>query len=524
MSLRKSCLALAWLLLLCSLLSFCTAFNLPGTGPRAFELNEEVPLLVNKVSSLRTHLPYAYGDLPFVCKPKAIKWEGLNLGEVLQGDRVMKSNYEIRMGQNTSCLTLCDVSLSEQVSDEAAELIRKYYRVEWSVDNLPGFAFVWNNESQNSQRYYEPYPMPYFLLGQFGYRDGFIHQFGNEDAYINNHMNLEFLYEASKEDPKKKYIVEFRVSLKSYENSDSCDSHNQTTEITWADRWNRYQEYNYRVNTILIRTLKRDITNYNTDEQDVEAVSEYSTGWKLIHGDVFRPPPWSSVLPPLLGSGVQFMSMMCGTIVFVLTGLLHPSYRGGIISYALFIFVFSGSFAGYYSAKVYKALDGKSPLKNAFATATLIPGVLFVILLILDLLVWSQRSSMAIPFSTFIALLRYRKPTIEYPVRTNQIPRQIPEQAWYLRFPISMMIAGFLPFAVVIEEVGPVYRAIWSDNFYYTSGRLAFAILLVIIATVEISIVMTYFTLCLEDYRWWWKSFALSSASSFYVFMYAIAS
>ncbi|KAG0176532.1 hypothetical protein DFQ29_006003, partial [Apophysomyces sp. BC1021] len=349
MSLRKSCLALAWLLFLSSLLSFCAAFNLPGTGPRAFELNEEVPLLINKIFSYQTQLPYAYGDLPFVCKPKAVKWEGLNLGEVLQGDRIMKSDYKIRMGQNTSCLTLCDVSLSEQVSDEAAELIWKHYRVEWSVDNLPGSAFIQTNRSDEVWFGWY-YGEAYFPLGQFG----------REAVYINNHMNLEFLYETSKVDPTKKYIVGFEVKLASYDNPDSCGKQAndfpmkevgkgattvtytysvgwaETTKITWADRWDRYRQVGYRpvwyglnglimpliitlsltgmVNTILIRTLKRDITNYNMDGQDVEAVSEDSTGWKLIHGDVFRPPPWSSVLPPLLGSGVQFMSMMCGTI------------------------------------------------------------------------------------------------------------------------------------------------------------------------------------------------------------------
>lgn len=38
---------------------------------------------------------------------------------------------------------------------------------------------------------------------------------------------------------------------------------------------------------IIIRTLRRDIARYNNlDESAEEALEE--TGWKLVHGDVFR--------------------------------------------------------------------------------------------------------------------------------------------------------------------------------------------------------------------------------------------
>lgn len=40
---------------------------------------------------------------------------------------------------------------------------------------------------------------------------------------------------------------------------------------------------------IIIRTLRRDIAQYNKEEDDLEDALE-ETGWKLVHGDVFRPP------------------------------------------------------------------------------------------------------------------------------------------------------------------------------------------------------------------------------------------
>lgn len=39
-----------------------------------------------------------------------------------------------------------------------------------------------------------------------------------------------------------------------------------------------------------------------------EALEE--TGWKLIHGDVFRPPLYPSILVACLGSGIQIFCMV----------------------------------------------------------------------------------------------------------------------------------------------------------------------------------------------------------------------
>lgn len=80
-------------------------------------------------------------------------------------------------------------------------------------------------------------------------------------------------------------------------------------------------------------------------------------------------------------------------------------------------------------------------------TALLFPGTVFGVFFVLDLLIWGQRSSGAVPFGTLLALAflwfgvsvpltyvgsyyGFRAPAPEDPVRTNKIPRQIPEQPW----------------------------------------------------------------------------------------------
>ena len=94
-------------------------------------------------------------------------------------------------------------------------------------------------------------------------------------------------------------------------------------------------------------------------------------------------------------------------------------------------------------------LQGEKWKHTTVQTALLFPGVIFSIFFVLNLMIWGQHSSGAAPFGTLFALcflwfgisvplvfigsyFGYKKPTPDDPVRTNKIPRQIPEQAWYM--------------------------------------------------------------------------------------------
>ena len=74
--------------------------------------------------------------------------------------------------------------------------------------------------------------------------------------------------------------------------------------------------------------------------------------------------------------------------------------------------------------------------------------IVFLHFFTMNLVLWYKGSSAAIPFFTLVALLAlwfcvsvpltfvgaffgFRKRAIEHPVRTNQIPRQIPDQSVY---------------------------------------------------------------------------------------------
>ena len=74
---------------------------------------------------------------------------------------------------------------------------------------------------------------------------------------------------------------------------------------------------------ILLRTLRNDYAKYTRDDDDIESlehdISEES-GWKLVHGDVFRPPPNLALLAALLGTGVQLALLVLFVILITIAG------------------------------------------------------------------------------------------------------------------------------------------------------------------------------------------------------------
>lgn len=69
-------------------------------------------------------------------------------------------------------------------------------------------------------------------------------------------------------------------------------------------------------------------------------------------------------------------------------------------------------------------------------------------------------------------------------------------------FQVAVPFAGVLPFGAVLVELVFVMTAMWEQHIYYIFGFLMSVMLILTITCAEISIVMCYFQLCSEDYRW----------------------
>lgn len=337
------------------------------------------------------------------------------------------------------------------------------------------------------------------------------------------------------------------------------------SDVRWASRWDVYLTMNhavpdkvhwfsivnsilivmflaFMVAMILVRTLSQEIHKYNrvmTDEEKADEREE--TGWKLVHADVFRSPTeYPMLFCVIIGTGMQLIICTLLLIVFSAVGFLSPANRGSIMIGMLLIFVLLGAFAGFTSARLYKTFKGKQWQKCTILTATLYPCFVFGTFFSLDMFVWSYGSTGAVPILSMLAVLTmwfgisvplvfigayfgYKQDAIEFPVVTSNIPRQIPTQPWYLHWVVVCMLGGVLPFGACFVELFFIMSSLWMDQYYFVFGFLLVVYTILIITCAEITVVLNYFQLCSEDYRWWWRSLLTSGSTSLYVFLYSIA-
>ncbi len=321
-------------------------FYIPGVAPTEYAREDKLELKAVKMTSVRTQLPYEYYTLPF-CKPKdgSVHYKSLNLGEVLRGDRIVNTPYVLHVMEDLPCQVLCDTAFSPKDTKEVMYRIAEDYTLHMLADNLPA-ATVFRNLKTNELQYED------------GFKIGFIHQ---KRAILNNHLNIVIKYHPIQRPEGMAYrIVGFEVDPRSVAresvHQDTDDDgqcaipqdakvmelsrgkanpviftytvHWEESAVAWASRWDIYlrmsdvQIHWFAICNsvaivlflsgilalIIIRTLRRDIARYNKDEEMDEALEE--TGWKLIHGDVFRPPSHPTYLVACLGSGIQIFCMV----------------------------------------------------------------------------------------------------------------------------------------------------------------------------------------------------------------------
>ena len=253
---------------------------------------------------------------------------------------------------------------------------------------------------------------------------------------------------------------------------------------------------------------------------------------------MFRTPQASGLLAVHVGTGVQILACTFVTLAFAILGFLSPANRGGLGTAMVLLFTFMGFLNGYVSGVFFKIFKGSDWKGNAGLAAMMFPGVMFGVFTFFELfhldakiqrrdLVWHvfhSRIFMVWHFDSVgvrcVRGLRRRKKSRRIPVRTNKIPRQIPDQPWYMSGAVSIFTSGILPFGAVFIELFFILTSIWLQQFYYVFGFLALVVIILLITCAEITIVLTYFQLCNEDYRWWWRSFHSSGSSAFYLFAY----
>uniref|UniRef100_A0A671M6E0 Transmembrane 9 superfamily member n=1 Tax=Sinocyclocheilus anshuiensis TaxID=1608454 RepID=A0A671M6E0_9TELE len=577
-------------LLSLTVVSSSFGFYLPGLAPVSFceqnskgdaeECQTEIQLFVNRLDSVESVLPYEYDAFDF-CKDTDENRPSENLGQVLFGERIETSPYKFSFKADKACVKVCTKSYDTGSREDKLKLdflkkgMELNYQHHWIVDNMP---VTWCYIVEDNQKVCNPgFPIGCLVNQEGKPKDACVinADFNKKNTYyVFNHVDITIHYHSGDEtNGMHARLVAATLEPRSIKHS---NDENPTCEETPMDIPADFKSnlklvvniiipylHTYingpssfyffsimnslvivlflsgMVAMIMLRTLHKDIARYNQMDQITEEINESESGWKQVHGDVFRPPRMGMLLSVFLGQGTQVFIMTFITLFLACLGFLSPANRGALMTCAVVLWVLLGTSAGYVSARLYKTFGGENWKTNVLLTAFLCPGIVFVDFFLMNLILWVEGSSAAVPFGTLVAILAlwfgisvpltfvgayfgFKKPGIEPPVQTNQIPRQIPQQSFFTKPVPGIIMGGILPFGCIFIQLFFILNSIWSHQMYYMFGFLFLVFIILVITCSEATVLLCYFHLCAEDYHWWWRSFLTSGFTAVYLFVYAV--
>ncbi|KAL3366261.1 hypothetical protein AABB24_011090 [Solanum stoloniferum] len=502
-----------------------------------YQKNDSVTLWVNKVGPyVNPQETYSYYSLPY-CRPGDGYHKQGGLGEVLGGNALIDSRIDIKFKRDVEKRSICELKLDASKIARFKYAIDNSYWFEFFMDDLPIWGFVG-----------EVHPRGVGDNKHVVYTHKMIQIQYNRDQIIS--VNLSQAIPKPLEEGR---TLDMTYSLKwfptniSYEQRFNVYLNNYFFEnqIHWFSVINSIMMVVFLVglvSMILMRTLRNDYAKYAREIDDMETLERdviEESGWKLVHGDVFRPPQNLALLSAVVGTGAQLATLVLLVILSAYFGKMYM--RGAIITTFIVCYALTSFISGYVSGGLYSRNAGESWMKSMVLTASLFPFLCFGIGFIINTIAIYYGSIAAIPLGTIIVVFviwafisfplsllgtvagRNWSGTPDNPCRVKNIPRPIPEKKWYLRPSVISLVGGLLPFASIFIEMYYIFASFWTYMVhYYVYGFLLLVFIVLIIVTVCVTIVGTYYLLNAENYHWQWTSFFSAASTALYVYLYAI--
>lgn len=565
------------LLLLLSLVCFSTFTD--GAKVRRvkagkkYQEHEAVHLVVNKVGPFNNPTEtYRYYSLPF-CHEHSTEEEEVEaaevenveivtresekrqgklshkqrFGESMVGDRRETSPYEISFEDSVEWRLLCKKLLTAADLKKLKDAIHNNYFFEMLVEDLPMWGYVGDTADED------------ILVGEvegskvylFTHLHFFLGHNNNQIVSAKVTTDLDRRVDITKEDVD--HHVQFSYSVEWIEEPN----------LTWKHRMSRYAQSRFLPNSfeihwlsiinsivlvllltafltiILLRVLKNDFSRYM--ELDDDVMDEEESGWKLIHGDVFRFPTNAALFCSAVGVGNQLMLTVFFHLCLALTGIISTTRRGSILAGCVVLYCLTSFIGGYTAVRLFRQMKQTNWVQCIITTALLFPAPCTFVFLWVNSIALAHGSTSALPVTAILTVTalfifiafpltvfggivakNYSSADFAAPTRTSKVPREIPtEFPWYRSRPFQVVIAGFLPFSAIYIELHYIFASMWGHQIYTLFGILLLAFLLLVVVTSFISVALLYFQLAREDHRWWWAAYVNGGMTGVFIYAYS---
>ncbi|PWA77657.1 nonaspanin (TM9SF) [Artemisia annua] len=508
-----------------------------------YKKGDIVPFYASKVGPyFNPQEAYAYYDFPY-CSPDTILEKKQTLGEMLDGDRLVSTPYQLEFLVDKDIRVICNKTLTKTDVSHFRSVIEKDYFIQLYYDDLPVWSFIGSVFATRDYTY-ERIKNKYFLFKHVHFDVAY-----NEDRVIMVNLTTDSLVDLTED---KEVVVDFKYSVKWLATGKSFDERMDIyIDYAFLHRTSLHRHsITYSSVTIFILiicfltfyalVLHKDIFKNSHDVEEDQVADNEETGWKKIHGDVFRFPKHKSLLAAAFGSGTHLLLLIVSILVLGHMGYFQPYARGIFWNALVIAYVVTSVVSGYTSVSFYSQLEGTTWMKNLLLTGGLYIGPLFLAFGFLNTIAISNRATAAVPLEAIVILsliwIFFASPLLllggfvgknntynfRAPCRTSKCPREVPRLRWYRGLLPQMALAGILPFSVVYVQIYYIFATVWGHRVYTLYGILLVVFSLLLIITALVSVALTYFQLAAEDHQWWWRSFFCGGSTGLYIYGYCI--
>jgi transmembrane 9 superfamily protein 3 len=498
-----------------------------------YKEHEDVIVYVNTVG------PYSnpqetyefYKKLPFCAPAKLVQGRMEGLGEALQGYELIRSNlkptFMTPQAEEVFCL---HEYLTQEHMMKFFKAIKQQYFFELFIDDLP----IWGHVGEMIEDKAYVYTHWGFSLAYNGNRIVEAKLTTSRPELVKTGNRLAFTYSVAWTQSDVKFSNRFDSYL---------DNQFFGHQIHWFSIFNSLMMVVFLVglvSVILMRILQKDCAAAEQDDEETGDLGSFDvgseTGWKFIHGDVFRAPPHLTVFSALVGTGSQLAALV---LLVIALAIGFYQQRGSVVTALIVCYALTSIIGGYVSGSTYVKNGGKKWIRTMVVTASLLPGAASILSLLLNIVGWSYGSTSAIPFATLFVILllwliismpltfagtvvgRHWGGTPNFPCRISPVPSAIPEKKWYFKRPYLVILGGIMPFGSIFMEMFFVFTALWQHKYYHVFGFLFIVYAILVVVSSCVAIVSTYILLNGHDYRWHWMSFLNGASTGVYAFFYA---
>jgi transmembrane 9 superfamily member 3 len=408
----------------------------------------------------------------------------------------------------------CSISLDDSNLEKFIYAVANHYWYQMYLDDLPIWGIV-GEYDEDSKTYYI-WTHKKFDIGYNNNQIVDVNLTSESKVKLERRDKLTFSYEVN----WKRSSIAFENRFDKY-----LDASFFRHRIHWFSIFNSFMMVIFLVglvSMILMRTLRKDYARYSKDDDidDMERDLGDEYGWKQVHGDVFRTPPYPLLLSIFVGTGCQVAVVTFFVTIFAIMGELYIE-RGSLLSTAIYVYAATSPVNGYFGGSLYAQYDGRRWIKQMFLSAFFLPSLVCGTVFLINFVAIYYHASRAIPFGTMIAITciclfvilpltlvgtvlgRNLAGQSNSPCRVNAVPRPIPEKRWFMNPIIISFLGGILPFGSIFIEMYFIFTSFWAYKIYYVYGFMLLVFLILTTVTICVTIVCTYFLLNSEDYRWY---------------------